>query len=223
MPVVAMLGRFHFYEGYAMETTTYPIRIFSKLGIKYLIVTNAAGSLNKQYQIGDIVVIKDHINIAGMAGFNPLRGTNLDQFGTRFPAMTDPYDLKLRRDVVLKAAEKASIGDVQIGTYAFSAGPSYETKAECAFLRMVGADVVGMSTVPEVIVANHCGMKVIGLSMVTNKCILSEQDPHVNNVAVIPPSHEEVLANSKLRAKDMEMLVIQIVAELSNIEKTDAI
>ena len=160
--VLAMQGRFHFYEGYDMATLTLPVRVMSRLGVKFLLVSNAAGALNPAYKVGDTVIIKDHINFMP----NPLIGPNMEEFGPRFPDMTCAYDLELKE----KALEiAAGLGfSLHQGVYFGGTGPTYETPAEVRFFRMTGADLVGMSTVGEVIVARHCGMRVFGMSVVTN-------------------------------------------------------
>jgi len=161
--VVAMQGRFHFYEGYSIQEVTYPVRVMKKLGVETLIVTNAAGGTNSKFEAGDLVLISDHINLTGT---NPLIGPNYDEFGPRFPDMTEAYAPELR-----KTAEEA--GDEQgiplkDGVYGGLAGPSYETPAEINYLKTIGVDMVGMSTVAEVIVARHAGIKVLGISCITN-------------------------------------------------------
>lgn len=161
--ILAMNGRVHFYEGYSMEQVTFPIRVFSLLGIEKLVLTNAAGGINTGYVPGSFMVIKDHINFSGVS---PLRGKNLDEFGTRFPDMTEVYDRELTeklREVIYKNTQKR-----YEGVYAFLQGPSYETPAEIKALRVMGADAVGMSTVPEAVVARHCGIRVVGVSCITN-------------------------------------------------------
>ena len=160
--VLAMQGRFHYYEGYDMATLTLPVRVMSKLGVKFLLVSNAAGALNPDYKVGDTVIIRDHINFMP----NPLIGANMDDFGPRFPDMTCAYDLELQQ----KALEIAAGMGIKLnqGVYFGGSGPTYETPAEVRFFRAVGADLVGMSTVPEVIVARHCGIRVFGMSVVTN-------------------------------------------------------
>ncbi|MBQ1648877.1 MAG: purine-nucleoside phosphorylase [Bacteroidales bacterium] len=160
--VLAMQGRFHYYEGYDMTTLTLPVRVMSKLGVKFLLVSNAAGALNPDYKVGDTVIIRDHINFMP----NPLIGANMDDFGPRFPDMTCAYDLELQQ----KALEIAAGMGIKLnqGVYFGGSGPTYETPAEVRFFRAVGADLVGMSTVPEVIVARHCGIRVFGMSVVTN-------------------------------------------------------
>ena len=161
--VIAMQGRLHYYEGYPMDLVTLGIRVMSVLGIQYLFASNAAGGVNVDYHVGDLVIIKDHINMMP----NPLIGPNLEAFGPRFPDMTCAYDLELQQ-----LAEKLGIQmglNLRKGVYFGSTGPTYETPAEIRFFREVGADLVGMSTIPEVIVARHCGIRVFGMSVVTNE------------------------------------------------------
>ena len=160
--VVAMQGRFHYYEGYPMETVTIGIRVMKLLGVEFLFVSNAAGGTNADYKVGDLVIIKDHINMMP----NPLIGPNMEEFGPRFPDMTCAYDLELQA-----LAERMGIEmkvNLRKGVYFGVTGPTYETPAEVRFFHEVGADLVGMSTVPEVIVARHCGIRVFGMSVVTN-------------------------------------------------------
>lgn len=160
--VVAMQGRFHYYEGYPMELVTLPVRVMKKLGIEYIFVSNAAGGCNPSFSIGDLMIINDHI----CTHPNPLIGPNLDEFGPRFPDMTAPYDLELIA-LAEKIGEEMGI-KLQKGVYFSSTGPTYETPAEVRFYRTVGADALGMSTAPEVIVARHCGLRVFGMSVITN-------------------------------------------------------
>ena len=160
--VICMQGRFHYYEGYPMDLVTIGIRVMKLLGVEFLFVSNAAGGCNPDYKVGDLVIIKDHINMLP----NPLIGPNLDDFGVRFPDMTCAYDLKLQ-DMALDICREKGI-EVKRGVYFASSGPTYETPAEVRFYRAVGADLVGMSTVPEVIVARHCSMRVFGMSVSTN-------------------------------------------------------
>lgn len=174
-PIVAMQGRFHYYEGYTMQEVTFPVRVMQVLGVTGLIVTNAAGGINPAFRPGDLILIKDHINLMGD---NPLRGANLSSLGPRFPDMSEGYDLEWRQKA-LPIAREVGIHP-QEGVYAAMSGPSYESPAEIRFLRTIGADLVGMSTVPEVIVANHGGMRVLGISCVTNMAagILSQRLNH---------------------------------------------
>lgn len=165
VPCLAMQGRFHTYEGYPQEVVTFPIRVFWQLGIEILIVSNASGGLNPLYHSGDIMVIDDHINLMFR---NPLIGPNDDNLGPRFPDMSAPYDRNLARIAEEVGRQKNLV--IRRGVYAAFTGPSYETRAEYRFLRKIGADVIGMSTVPETIVAVHSGIRVLGLSVVTNIC-----------------------------------------------------
>lgn len=165
VPVVAMEGRFHAYEGYDCKQITFPVRVINALGAGMLVVSNACGGMNPQYTAGDIMVIEDHINLLGV---NPLVGINDDRLGPRFPDMSEPYD-KTFVDAALKIARKEDFV-AHKGVYVAVLGPNLETRAEYRFLRIIGADVVGMSTVPEVLVATHCGMKVLGLSIITDLC-----------------------------------------------------
>jgi purine-nucleoside phosphorylase len=163
VPAVALQGRVHFYEGYSMAEVTYPIRVLGCLGVKQLIVTNAAGGINKDFRPGTLMLITDHIN---MMGDNPLIGPNIDEMGVRFPDMSEAYDPAMRA-VALRIAGHLQI-PLRQGVYIGLAGPSYETPAEIRMCRALGADAVGMSTVPEVIVANHMGIRVLGISCITN-------------------------------------------------------
>jgi len=171
-PVVSMQGRFHFYEGYSLQQVTFPIRVMQRLGVETLIVSNACGGMNPTYRRGDLMRIADHINLIGD---NPLRGPNLDELGPRFPDMSEPYDLGLG-ELADRLALEAGIR-LHVGVYVGVAGPNLETRAEYRFLRTIGADVVGMSTVPEVIAARHGGMRVLGLSIVTDECFPDALEP----------------------------------------------
>lgn len=162
-PVLVMQGRFHFYEGYDMKTVTFPVRVMSRIGVRYLFLSNAAGGMNPVFSVGDIMVITDHINLFPE---HPLRGKNLDSFGTRFPDMGNAYSPRLM-EKAFEIADEAEI-KLQRGVYVGSQGPTYETPAEYRYFRIIGGDAVGMSTVPEVIVARHCGMEVFALSVITD-------------------------------------------------------
>lgn len=195
-PVFVMQGRVHFYEGYSMAQVTLPIRVMQRLGIEILIVTNAAGAVNPDYAPGDVMLILDHLNFVGMAGFNPLMGPNLDEFGPRFPDMSKAYDRQLH-EAARKVASKAGIV-LHEGIYVGLSGPSFETPADLRFLRNAGADAVGMSTVPEVTVARHGGMRVLGFSGISNKANLDGSTE---------TTHEEVLEAGKLLVPKLETLV----------------
>ena len=173
--VFVMQGRFHYYEGYPMETVTIGVRVVRQLGIQYLFVFNAAGAANPAFKVGDMVMITDHINMMP----NPLIGPNMEDFGPRFPDMTCPYDLELQ-DLARTCAAKVGV-EIQEGVYFGSTGPTYETPAEVRFYRLVGADLLGMSTIPEVIVARHCGIRVFGMSAVTNVCNTTNKPVNFND------------------------------------------
>lgn len=176
--VIAMQGRFHYYEGYDMKHVTFPVRVFKALGVETLFVSNASGGMNKEFRVGDVMVITDHINLFPE---NPLRGKNYNELGTRFPAMIDAYDPKLIELADTIASEKRI--RLMHGVYVGTTGPTFETPAEYEYFRIIGGDAVGMSTVPEVIVARHASMRVFGVSVITD---LGGKD--IKEV----PSHEEV-------------------------------
>lgn len=196
--VVAMQGRFHYYEGYPMELVTLPIRVMKVLGIQYLFVSNAAGGVNFDFKVGDLMIIKDHINLLP----NPLIGKNIDEFGPRFPDMTRPYDPAL-----IKKADgmAASLGiPVHHGVYLAGTGPSYETPAEYKYFRMIGADAVGMSTIPEVIVARHSSIPVFGMSVITNEAHDDYAEDYENN-------GDDVVAAADAAAERMSMLFAKLI------------
>lgn len=173
--VIAMQGRIHYYEGYPMELVTLPIRVMTVLGIRYLFVSNAAGGVNYDFRVGDLMIIKDHINFLP----NPLIGPNLDEFGPRFPDMTRPYDLSL---IAIAREEAAAMGiSLKEGVYYGGTGPTYETPSEYKFIRIAGADATGMSTIPEVIVARHAGIPVFGMSVITNEAHDDYASDYVND------------------------------------------
>jgi len=204
-PIVAMQGRTHFYEGYTMRQITLPIRVMCLLGIEILIVTNAAGGLNPKFSAGDLMLIVDHINLVGMAGHNPLIGPNNPDLGPRFPDMSAAYDPALRSTAARVAQERDLC--LRRGVYACLAGPTFETPHEVRFLRLIGADAVGMSTVHEVIVARHMGVRVLGVSGITN---VHSTDPSKPSQT----SHEEVLEASQIIAPRMISLIRGILEQL---------
>lgn len=199
VPVIAMEGRFHFYEGYPLKQITLPIRVFRSLGAELLVLSNACGGMNPYFACGDIMVIEDHINLIGD---NPLIGINDDRLGPRFPDMCEPYDL-MWVDRVRAIARRQQI-EAHKGVFVAVAGPNLETRAEYRFLRMIGADVVGMSTVPEAIVAVHCGLKVIGLSVITDMCLPD---------ALRPANVEEIIRVAGEAEPKLALLVREIVRE----------
>ncbi|KAK6467769.1 purine nucleoside phosphorylase-like [Huso huso] len=201
---VCMQGRFHLYEGYPIWKVTFPIRIFRLLGVETAIVTNAAGGLNEDYKVGDIMLIKDHLNMPGFAGNNPLVGPNDERFGLRFPCMSDAYDRDLRKLAKTVARDLGYSDFLKEGVYCVLGGPSFETIAECNMLKRLGADAVGMSTVHEVIVARHCGMRVFGLSLITNKAVMDYNSESKAN-------HEEVLQTGRERASQLEEMISRLV------------
>lgn len=204
------LGRLHYYEGHSLMATVFPVRILARLGVCSVLITNAAGAIDESFCVGDIVVLSDHISFLNMAGINPLRGDNLPYFGPRFPSMTEPYHRESSR-LVSKAARLAGIKkeSVRRGIYVGLGGPSYETRAEIRFLRLIGGSVVGMSTVPEVVAAVHASLNVIAISLVTNLGISHKEHDEIHDMPA--PTHEEVLLASKSRASDMEKLVFHLV------------
>ena len=199
--VCAMQGRFHYYEGYPMEQVTLPIRVMAALGIKALFVSNAAGGLNQDFHVGDLMIIRDHINLLP----NPLIGPNFAEFGERFPDMTAAYDLDLIEKAE-KIAKRARIA-VRKGVYLGNTGPSYETPAEVRFYRMIGADAVGMSTVPEVLVARHCGIPVFGMSVITNVS-------NIDNTSTVLNDGDDVVRAADAAADRMCKLFTKLIENL---------
>ncbi|KAK0564758.1 Purine nucleoside phosphorylase [Tilletia horrida] len=271
VPVVACLGRFHFYEGYAIDQVVFPVRVMRCLGVKAVVITNAAGAINPQFEVGTIVALHDHVSLPSLTASNPLIGPNL-AFGPRFPALSNAYDVPLRL-ALFRAAKKLRLlgpavprisvptaalppeeqptedanapdpseiaNSVQEGTYAWALGPTYEARAECRFLMAAGADCVGMSTVPEVIAATHAGMRVLVLSLMTNKVVVSpyfdcraalEAEANGSSTAgqgqqedagkaaaakekAEAANHEEVLEVGRKRANDMRRLVETVICD----------
>jgi purine-nucleoside phosphorylase len=201
--VCAMQGRTHFYEGYDMPLLGIPVRVMKLLGIEVLIVTNAAGGVNPEFSPGDLMLITDHLNLLGMAGQNPLRGPNLDEFGPRFPDMSRVYDRALA-EIAREVSKKNNL-KIQEGVYVCLAGPTYETPADLRFLQAVGIDAVGMSTVPEAIVAHHSGIRVLGISGISNKANLDGNTE---------TTHEEVLEAGKVLVPKFITLVRGVLQKL---------
>jgi len=201
--VLMMQGRAHYYEGYSMSQVGLPVRVMQRLGIEILIVTNAAGAINPEFLPGDLMLISDHLNLIGMAGLNPLRGPNLDEFGPRFPDMSRAYD----RELGALTRQIATNNNILLhkGVYVGLAGPSFETPADLRFLRAIGADAVGMSTVPEVTVARHGGTRVLGISGISNKANLDGETL---------TTHEEVLAAGKQIVPKLSTLIRGVLKKL---------
>lgn len=202
-PVIVMQGRAHYYEGYSMAQIGLPVRVMQRLGVQILIVTNAAGAVNPYFNPGELMLITDHLNLIGMAGLNPLRGPNLDTLGPRFPDMSQPYD-KILCNLARSAAASAGI-KLNEGVYASLAGPSFESPADLRFLRTAGVDAVGMSTVPEVIVARHAGTRVLGISGISNKANLDGSTI---------TSHEEVLEAGHKIVPQLTALIRAVLAQI---------
>lgn len=199
-PVVAMQGRFHRYEGYSLQEVTFPVRVMRDLGAEILVVSNACGGMNPLWDVGDLMLIADHINLLGD---NPLIGANMDELGPRFPDMSEPYDLELQRLAIDVALDERIV--LRRGVYVAVPGPNLETRAEYRFLRMIGADVVGMSTVPEVIVARHGGMRVLGVSIITDSCLPD---------ALKPASVDEIIRVAGAAEPKLTLLIKNVVARL---------
>ncbi|CAL9732269.1 purine nucleoside phosphorylase [Monosporozyma unispora] len=218
-PVVLMNGRLHGYEGNTIWETVFPVRVINHMGhVNTLIVTNAAGGVNPEFNSCDMMCIYDHINFPGLAGLHPLKGPNFDELGPRFLPLSDAYDLELRKLLFKKWKDLLIERPLREGTYTFVSGPTFESRAESRMIRNFGGDAVGMSTVPEVIVARHCGWKVLALSLITNKCVL---DPPASALDDKPvpleegiASHMEVLENGRIASMDVEKLIEAVVGEL---------
>ncbi len=203
--LVILRGRLHLYEGYSPQEITFPIRVLRCLGVSVLLLTNAAGGLHSAFRVGDIMLIEDHISLPGMAGLNPLRGANADAWGERFPALNQAYSPRLR-DLARQQARQHDI-PLQQGVYVYVAGPNFETPAEIRMLRLLGADAVGMSTVPEVTVACHAGMEVLALSTITNICV-------DDGTSAARPDSAEVLTAAGMAAQAYQTLLPGILAGL---------
>ncbi len=205
VPVCVMQGRLHYYEGYSMQQITLPVRVMQRLGINTLILTNAAGGLNPTFAAGDLMVISDHINFLGMAGGNPLMGPNLEQIGPRFPAANRVYTRRLREIALKVAAEEKIV--LQSGTYVVLAGPNFESPAEVRMWQMLGGDAVGMSTVPEALVAHHAGMEVLAVSTITNMAVeVLDSDTE--------PTHEDVVAAGSIIVPRLTSLLLGVLRAL---------
>ena len=202
-PVLVLQGRVHYYEGYSTAQVTFPVRVMQRLGVEILIVTNAAGAIHPDFVPGDVMLINDNLNLVSMGGANPLRGPNLNDLGPRFPDMSQAYDRELM-DLAREQAEAAGV-TLRQGVYAGLAGPSFESPADLRFLRMAGADAVGMSTVPEVIVARHGGMRVLGLSGISNKANLDGSTI---------TTHQEVLEAGAVIVPRLKKIVLGVLANL---------
>jgi purine-nucleoside phosphorylase len=203
--VMIMQGRAHYYEGYSMDEVTLPIRVMQLLGVKTLIVTNAAGGINPTFKAGELMLITDHINLIGMGGNNPLRGSNLDEFGPRFLDMSEAYDRELR-DLALRVAKENNI-TLHQGVYVGLAGPSFETPADIRFLKLIGADAVGMSTVPEVTVARHGDMRVLGFSGISNVIQVEPSEQEL--------THEEVLEAGQRMVPRLATIINGVLTAMS--------
>lgn len=199
-PILAMQGRFHYYEGYSMKEVTFPVRVFQMLGIKYLFVSNAAGGMNGSFDIGDIMLIDDHINTFPE---HPLHGKNHNELGTRFPDMSNAYDKDLRRLAMLIAKENNI--KLQHGVYVGTQGPTFETPAEYNWFKIIGGDAVGMSTVPEVIVANHAKMKVLAFSIITDLGVIGK---------IVEVTHEDVQEAAKIAQPKMAYIMQEVIRRI---------
>ena len=198
--VLAMQGRFHYYEGYTMQQVTFPVRVMARLGVKVLFVSNAAGAVNPTYRVGDMMIITDHINLLP----NPLIGPNMDEFGPRFPDMTTVYSTRIRQLAIDEAAQMGVT--LQQGVYVAGTGPTYETRAEYRYYAAIGGDAAGMSTIPEVIVARHSGLEIFGMSIITNQSN-DLSDTCLND-------GDDVVRQANLAAEKMTTLFERVIAKL---------
>jgi purine-nucleoside phosphorylase len=203
IPVCVLQGRVHYYEGYSIARIGLPIRVLQRLGAELLIVTNAAGGVNPAFEPGDVMLINDHINLIGMAGLSPLRGPNLQEFGPRFPDMSQAYDRQLQTLARQVAAQEGIV--LREGVYICLGGPAFETPADLRFLRLIGVDAVGMSTVPEIIVARHGGMRTLGFSGISNKVSLDGEKL---------TTHQEVLEAGRRVGPKLERLIRGVLRRL---------
>lgn len=208
VPAMVMQGRTHYYEGYRMDQITLPIRVMQRIGIGTVILTNAAGAINPDFSPGDVMVLNDHVALIGMAGLNPLRGPNLAEFGERFPDMSQPYD----RQWIAKSKEIAKRHQINLheGVYVCLAGPSFESPADLRFLRTIGADAVGMSTVPETIIARHGRTRVLAFSGISNKANLDGNSE---------TTHEEVIAAGAVIVPKLTTLIREFLMEFRTLNK----
>ncbi|KAJ2724951.1 Purine nucleoside phosphorylase [Coemansia sp. Benny D115] len=229
--VACMQGRFHCYEGYTVQQTAFPVRVLHLLGVRTLLVTNAAGGINPEYEVGDVTLIADHISLPGIAGSNALVGPNIEHFGLRFPSISDLYTPRLRQIAARVYLTNKRLREergfrLHEGVYAWCYGPCFESRAELRALKLLGGDLAGMSTVPETVVAKHCGMEVLAMSLVTNKCVARKETSSIELVAAelagAPhaavaedfPNHLEVMAAAAARTPDMQEFVRLIVQEI---------
>ncbi|OFA29939.1 purine-nucleoside phosphorylase [Glaciecola punicea] len=207
VPLVLMQGRVHTYEGYTPQDVAFPVYVMKQLGIKNLVLTNAAGGVNKSFKVGDIMVIKDHVNMPGMTGLDPTRGSHNADFGSRFTSLNNCYDAELRQ--LIKAVAVKIKMPLHEGVYSYLVGPSFETPAEIRFLNLLGVDATGMSTVPEVIAARNAGIKVLALSSITNMAVHNVEDTHIT-------SEEEVWENVVAIVPKLKKLIETLLGRLSH-------
>jgi len=213
--VVLMQGRVHAYEGHPLWKVTLPIRVMRMLGVTTLIVTNAVGSINPTYQVGDIMLVKDHINMFGLGGVSPLRGPNDESFGPRFFAVNDMYNKRLRSLALWAAREVGVENTVHEGVLSITGGPNYESVAELKMFSNMGVDCVGMSSIPESLVGHHSGMQVLAFCLVTNQCCV-DVEAHTSAA----PNHQEVLDAAEMKKEDLKKFVTKIVEKLPSLESS---